>query len=367
VNTAGLVIKLSLGQKIRVTVALASVVVTFAMLSVLETYRTGVVPKLNGDDLLQVNIKSEPLRPQDIEVIRHLPGVAAAAGVLTTGVEAPDTKARIYVYAVDPEALMEVFPSLVPDPEVAKSWSHDQVGAMVDNHVAARYGWKAGQHLTLHFEDSPKVIEINVHGIYSLPETFKGLLVQFPYISAVLSFGFPNVLVRVHDESSSEQISSAIDGLFRNTPRETTTSAQNHYGKQRRRIADRTTESLGAIMAISFVTMLLVTANVLSHGVRERVPQLATLRVIGFTPGKLVVFIVLEASLLVVLGAGIGVCLGYGFIASSAGEFQGISRPSPWHILGVTSLFAGSAIAVTAVSPVLSVLRVRPARAIQNL
>jgi putative ABC transport system permease protein len=346
--------------------AFTSIVVSFAMFSVLEAYRVSLSPHFRGDDLLLVEIKSEVLRDKDIDLINNLPGVRATAGILVTGVLAPISNKRLYVYAVDPDAIMKVLPDLVQDPQIATAWAADRIGAIVDAPVAAQNGWKIGQHLTLQLDGGEVMIEMNVRGFYWQPQPFKGLLAHYPYVSGFLSIGFGNALVSVDNGVSSDRIAQSIDQAFRNSPRETSTSAADSVSKQRQKITQRTTESLTAIMAIAFVTMLLVTANVLSYGVREMMPQLAVLRVIGFTPLSVATLILAEASTLIFLGLGVGISAGYGYMASAKDNWHLVARPALWHVMGIASLLAAATIVLTAASPIARTLRMRPVEILQN-
>ena len=55
-----------------------------------------------------------------------------------------------------------------------------------------------------------------------------------------------------------------------------------------------------------FFTALLVTGTAMSQTFRERMPQLATLKAIGFSDGQVSAIVVWEAVLLCLFGAGLG-------------------------------------------------------------
>ena len=53
-----------------------------------------------------------------------------------------------------------------------------------------------------------------------------------------------------------------------------------------------------------FFTILILTGNTMAQSIRERIPELAILKTIGFSDGKVTALVLAEAVLLLLLGAG---------------------------------------------------------------
>src|SRR5690606_9909571 len=66
---------------------------------------------------------------------------------------------------------------------------------------------------------------------------------------------------------------------------------------------------VSAIMGAVFFTLLLLTGNTMAQAVRERVPELATLKTIGFSDVSLLLLVFAEAVLLIVIGGSLGLGL----------------------------------------------------------
>ena len=67
-----------------------------------------------------------------------------------------------------------------------------------------------------------------------------------------------------------------------------------------------------AIQGVSYVVILIimaVAANTMAMTARERLPEYATLKALGFKPGTVAAMIMGEALLLALIGAGIGMLL----------------------------------------------------------
>jgi len=56
---------------------------------------------------------------------------------------------------------------------------------------------------------------------------------------------------------------------------------------------------------------LFLTGNTMMQSVRERIPELAVLKTLGFSNGTILLLVVAEAALLCALGAAIGLVLSY--------------------------------------------------------
>jgi putative ABC transport system permease protein len=79
-------------------------------------------------------------------------------------------------------------------------------------------------------------------------------------------------------------------------------------------------------MAAVFFTLLLLTGNTMAQAVRERIPELAVLKTIGFRDGTVLALVMAESVMLVVLGGVIGLAIAAvlmpGVSAASQGMIQ---------------------------------------------
>jgi putative ABC transport system permease protein len=66
---------------------------------------------------------------------------------------------------------------------------------------------------------------------------------------------------------------------------------------------------LNGILGAVFFTILMLTGNTMSQSVRERIPELAVLKTLGFTNSMVLVLVIAESLLLTILGGLIGMGL----------------------------------------------------------
>jgi len=62
-------------------------------------------------------------------------------------------------------------------------------------------------------------------------------------------------------------------------------------------------------MAAVFFTLILLTGNTMAQAVRERIPELAVLKTLGFTSNSVLGLVLAEAVLLIALGGLIGLAI----------------------------------------------------------
>jgi ABC-type antimicrobial peptide transport system permease subunit len=81
-----------------------------------------------------------------------------------------------------------------------------------------------------------------------------------------------------------------------------------------------------AIMGAVFFTLLLLTGNTMAQAVRERIPELAVLKTIGFTDATVLVLVLAESVLLIVLAGCLGLAIAQVLMP---GISKGLGRRDP--------------------------------------
>lgn len=120
---------------------------------------------------------------------------------------------------------------------------------------------------------------------------------------------FDRIIVRIADPTRSAQTAASIDRLFANSAHETRTQNEKEQTEasiqQLGDIAFFTNAVIGAV----FFALLFVTGNTMAQSVRERIPEFAVLRTIGFPNAVIVLLVVAESVVLSVGAAIIGLLL----------------------------------------------------------
>jgi putative ABC transport system permease protein len=254
-----------------------------------------------------------PLPYAYLQKVRALPGVRAAASwTWYGGMVEVEKGATFPSFATEPEVIAEVFTDFELDPASVEAFQQRRDGAIVGVPTLRSYGWKVGDRVTLRGDLYPVDLEFQIVGQID-HEMSQLFLFQREYLEQSLralggALDTASLLyVRVDDRARIEPLQAEIDALFRNAPARTLTQTEKEYFKTLLSVLDAFVAITIAVTALVALCIVFVAANTASLSVRERAPELAVLKAIGF--GKRLVFSLLvgEAGLLALAGGAAGV------------------------------------------------------------
>jgi putative ABC transport system permease protein len=223
-------------------------------------------------------------------------------------------------FAVDAEPYFTMSPEYHTPPVQWQAFLADRRGCLIGRALAEKFGWKPGDVIHLQstiptYRKSDGPFEFVVRGIYTTdsvehPEAWpNGLFFHFDYLYEGVgrTIGAGTYAVEIAEPEKADEISRAVDALFENSDAQTHTETEAAFRAEFINMAGNLSLLLNGIgLAVSF-TILLVTANTMSMSVRERRTEIAVLRTLGFSSGRVMALIVAEALLLGGLGGGLGV------------------------------------------------------------
>src|SRR5262249_19100553 len=106
--------------------------------------------------------------------------------------------------------------------------------------------------------------------------------------------------------------------------------------------------------------ILFLTANAIAQSVRERIPEFAVLKTIGFSDAGVMALVFAETALPCLAGAGLGMLIAKWFIITLPRLLPpGVGLPLPTLPLSVLAMAFGSAALVAAFSGLLPALRLK--------
>jgi putative ABC transport system permease protein len=147
-------------------------------------------------------------------------------------------------------------------------------------------------------------------------------------------------------------VADAIDRLFANSTHATRTESL-------RELAQLQLQSIGdmdllirAVVSAVLLALFFATSTMLMQSVRERTPELAVLKTLGFAAGALFLFVLAEAAFVCVVAAGFGLALALLAFPFAARFVPGISMP-----LQVVAIGLGCAALVALISAAVPAMR----------
>ncbi len=222
--------------------------------------------------------------------------------------------------AVEPEPFFAMYPEYQLPPDQYQAFLQDLRGCVIGRKLADRFSWKLGD--SFHLEsfippyrkrDGP--FEFVVKGIFDTdpvkhPGTDTNLMLfHYKYLneSTGQRIGAGTYYVEIADPDQAGRVSRAIDALFENSDAQTRTETEKAFAASFIAMAGNLSLLLNGIgIAVTF-TILLVVANTMSIAVRERRTEIAVLKTLGFTSGKVMGLIVAESLLIGIMGGALGI------------------------------------------------------------
>jgi putative ABC transport system permease protein len=228
----------------RTILTLLSIAAAFLLLGVMRTvgYGLGHPASAAGPEILVVFNKSSlgvPLPYAYLQQIQAIPGVGLVSPEDTMAASYRDPKTRVYAEVVEPNAFFGMFcPHLCVSPQDMKSFSDTRNGAVVGPKIAAQFGWKPGDLVTLrtsgNYAQRNGSVDwtFNIVAIATTPSADdlqkygNRMLVQHAYIDEARAFNRGKVgmfSVAPQAAVNADQIARAIDARFVNSAQETRT------------------------------------------------------------------------------------------------------------------------------------------------
>ncbi len=285
-----------------------------------------------------------------LEQIRHIPGLrdGQVDFAVARGGYYQDPKNRL-----NPLAMNEDFPQ-APDTTGRFVWDVQQVGeyfkdrrgALVNEFMAQKYGWKLGDIVPITMPgitklDGTHVFYFTIRGIWHFRDPEEGhnqLYYHYSYLdeSRASERGTIDFLVAIlKDGVDPSRFAHSVDQLYMNSGAETLSGTQDGTDRDYFRRVGNVSLIAYLILAAVFLTMLLATGNSLTQSFRERTREIGTLRAIGFGPRRIWWLVMTEANVLLVVAGGLGLLAAVGLIRLGQRRIGGLELSNTQLVAGL--------------------------------
>ncbi len=362
-------------SKTRTLLTLLSVVAAFLLFGMLDSVRVAFNSSANveGYDRLITTSKlsiTQSLPYSLLTQIESTSGVANVSYATWFGGIYQDPKNFFANYAVGP-GFMELYPEYSLPPGQLEAFNSERTGAVVGEALAKQFGWKLGDDIPLQATIWPTRGSNNwtfkLVGIFKLADKKRAgeerqMMFHWKYFDEANDFIKGQVhwyVLDLDDASKATQVAKAIDAMSENSDRETKTQTEQAFNQAFFKQIGDIGLIVTAVMSAVFFTLLLLAGNTMAQAVRERIPELAVLKTIGFSNGSVLWLVLMESIILIVIGGAIGLAIATLLMpavsAGSGGAIQlGTVPPATW-LLGL-ALMVGLGIVVGA-QPALRAMR----------
>ena len=136
-------------------------------------------------------------------------------------------------------------------------------------------------------------------------------------------------MVKLDNVDHATRVAKAIDAISQNSDHETKSQTEQAFNQSFAKQFADIGLIVTAIMGAVFFTLLLLTGNTMAQAVRDRIPELAVLKTLGFTNGTVLTLVLVESVLLIMLGGVIGMGIAAAIIPGVSAASGGmISLPT---------------------------------------
>ena len=243
--------------------------------------------------------------------IQTIPGVEKVTWANWFGGQYGDGKRFFANFAVDAKTYLDLYPEMSVPPDQREAFLQDRSGALIGARLIDLFGWKVGQNVTLRGTIYPGDWTFTVRGAYTPTDKAindDAMMFHWAYLDERTGRGGLAgwYILQVDRPESGPRVGKAIDDLFRNSSSPTKTGTEQAFNASFATMWGNVSLLMNTIgMAVVFA-ILLVTANAMMMSARERTRELAVLKTIGFTDRRLFGLVMLEAGVITVIGAALG-------------------------------------------------------------
>jgi putative ABC transport system permease protein len=342
-------------SRTRTLLTLLSVVAAFLLFGMLDSVRVAFNSGNSVDGANRLIVASRLSITQSLPVrllpqIEAVPGVRKATYAMWFGGIYRDPKDFFPNFSVA-DNYFDVYTDFVVPPEQLKAFKENRTGAAVGEALAKKFGWKLGDTIPLQATIFPRNGSndwpLQVSAIFRAKDRKNAgaenqLMLHWKYFDESNDYIKSQVswfTVQLADPAQASRVAHAIDAISANSDHETKSQTESAFQQAFAKQFADVGLIVTAIMAAVFFTLLLLTGNTMAQAVRERIPELAVLKTIGFRDGAVLALVMAESVLLVVIGGLVGLAIAAvlmpGVSAASQGMIQLPMVPAQTWLMGL--------------------------------
>ena len=330
-------------RKIRTVLTVGSIFIAFLLFGLLMAIRAAFsmgIDIAGADRLVTIHkVSLIQLIPRSYKQrIASMEGVSDVTHANWFGAYYQNPNNFIANFAVEPEPYLRIYPEFTMPDEQKQAWFANRTGALIGVDLAKRFGWKVGDRVPMispiYRKPDGSPWEFTIEAIYDSP--IKGtdktqFLFHYDYINEVFrnspvanQVGW--YVVKVADPAQSDHLAKKIDGQFANSSTETKTATEKAFVSDFAKQVGDIGAIMVAITAIVMFFILFVAGNAMAQSIRERTNELAVLKTLGFSDGLILTLVLIESSVIALLGGAAGLTLAW--IIISQGDPTGGMLPA---------------------------------------
>ncbi|MBI4697625.1 MAG: ABC transporter permease [Nitrospirae bacterium] len=251
--------------------------------------------------------------------IRQIPGVKIVSYGNWFGGVYIDEKNFFPNFTIDPKSYIALYPEIVLPADQQAAFIRDRKGFVAGRKLAARFGWKIGDIVTLKGTIFPGDWEFVMRGIYkgrdkTVDET--QFFFSWDYLNESLKKTMPAradqvgfYMIGVTSPSVAADVAAAIDKTFKNSLAETLTETEKAFQMGFVSMSEAIVVAIQLVSFVVIIIILAVVANTMAMTARERFVEYAVFKTLGFGKWHIALLIFGESLFITMTGCVIGMIL----------------------------------------------------------
>lgn len=280
--------------------------------------------------------------------------------------------------AIGGDDYFDLAPELIlPRDQMRTFWSQRNA-CIAGRKLIEKYHWKIGDTITLTGNIYPGEWRFVLAGVYtgatkSIDET--QFFFRWDYLDEQVKKLMPSesgkvgwYIIQVKDPAQSGAVSRATDALFKNSWAETLTETEKAFQLGFVAMTDAIVIAVRIVSYVVIGVILVILANTMAMTSRERMPEYATLKTLGFGNRFLIALIAGESVCIAMLGGIAGMALSFP-VAGVFSEQLGTLLPIfhiHWETLAMSTTMSLGIGLLSAALPAWRAIRVRIAEALSH-
>jgi len=327
----------------RTALILLQVAVAVALFGVLQGLKTGMdhaIADTRADFLFvgPADFGGAPLPLAYLDRLRSMPGmkeVSFADGFLGT-YQKPTQP--VFALALPPSDMwMTAMPKLFQIlPKDLEALEKTRDGALITADAGKKFGWHIGDRIPL----TSNTLQADGSGTWTFqivgtvtdhePGEAGFIVINYAYLdeARVANKGtVRNFYAIISDPKQAAVMSDTIDRAFGNSSNETKTASFRENAQQQMRSLGDLNFLIRAIISAVLVALLFSTTTMMMQTIRERTPEFAVLKTLGFSDHAMFLIVVCEGLVVCVAAALIGLALALGVFPYASKFVPGLAMP----------------------------------------
>lgn len=327
----------------RTILVFLQVTVAFALFGVLQGMKTGVAQAITNvrADVLFVGAAEfggARLPSALADQVRAVPGVKDVSYADVIGGTYQNPTQRVFALAAGPgDMWLALDPAIFTvGPADLKALQATRTGALISADIGKKYGWHVGDKIPLTSNtlqnNGSKNWTFDIVGNFTDHEPGQAslIVINYAYLDEARADNkgtVRNFYAVAADPAQAAAVSEAIDRTFANSANETKTASFRESAQQAMKSIGDLDFLIRAVVSVVLVALLFSISTMMMQTVRERTPELAVLKTLGFVDRMVFVMVIAEALVVCVFAALTGLALAMAVFPYASKFVPGLSLP----------------------------------------